>query len=84
MFIVYILRSQVTGKFYKGQTHDLAHRLAEHNAGKNKATAYGAPWVVVWSVEIESRSEAMLLERKLKNITSMARLTRFLEKYGQG
>ena len=77
---VYILYSERCDRYYIGQTSDFAERLARHNAGKEKATAPFAPWIIFWKARKSSRSEAMILEKKLKNL-SRDRLKRFMEKY---
>ena len=64
---VYILQSAKTGKFYCGHTADLDDRLHRHNSGQGKSTAHGAPWNLVWSFETTDRSEAVLLENKIKS-----------------
>ena len=68
MFYVYILQSEITKQFYKGQTDDLQRRLKEHNNGEEKSTAPFCPWVLVWHTSVETRSKAVILEKKLKNI----------------
>jgi putative endonuclease len=65
-FRVYILRSKLTGKFYTGQTNDLADRILRHNSGSESYTSSGVPWELVWSEMVESRSLAVALERKIK------------------
>ncbi|MDD3723564.1 MAG: GIY-YIG nuclease family protein, partial [Lutibacter sp.] len=35
---VYILQSELTGKYYCGQTQNLQHRLLRHNNGLEKYT----------------------------------------------
>ena len=77
---VYILYSKSLKQFYKGQTNDLSDRLARHNAGYELATEPGRPWLLMWSVEKASRSEAVVLESKLKNL-SADRLIKFMMKY---
>ncbi len=57
--------------------------MSRHNAGYEKYTASGCPWELVWSTEKSTRSEALLLERKLKNLNS-ERLRAFIEKYDGG
>jgi putative endonuclease len=81
MYYVYILQSTVNKKFYKGQTDDLERRLKEHNNMEEKSTAPYAPWIVLWSIRVSSRSEALILERKLKNITSRERILEFIKKH---
>ena len=83
LFDVYILYSDFSGKFYKGQTSDLDDRIIRHNAGYEKSTASGRPWKLVWSRNLNSRREALQLERKLKNL-SRRRLIQFMTKYASG
>jgi putative endonuclease len=66
MFIVDMLYSRSLGKHYVGQTSDLNSRLQRHNAGLVKSTKSGVPWEVKCSFEVASRSEAVLLEQRIK------------------
>jgi putative endonuclease len=79
-FFVYIIYSNSINAFYKGQTSNLEERLFRHNKGWEKATKHGAPWELVWSTVKKTRSEALLLERKLKNL-SRERTIQFINKY---
>jgi putative endonuclease len=81
MYYVYILQSELNGSYYKGQTNNLARRLAEHNNGEEVATSRYRPWKLVWFATKNSLSEAIILERKLKNITSRDRMEAFIKKY---
>jgi putative endonuclease len=63
---VYILQSEKTGRYYCGQTQDLSHRLVRHNHGLEKATKNGTPWKIVHFIEVDSRSEAVRIETKIK------------------
>ncbi|HAC25531.1 MAG TPA: excinuclease ABC subunit C [Cytophagales bacterium] len=65
-FIVYILFSERTKRYYSGQTQDLENRLNEHNRGETSSLKSGIPWTLVWSYSCASRSEAMQLEKKIK------------------
>jgi putative endonuclease len=66
LFVVYILLSESTGKYYTGQTHDLMNRLSEHNSGETKSVKNGIPWKLVWSKGMSTRGEAIMLETKIK------------------
>jgi putative endonuclease len=79
-FSVYILYSRSTQNFYKGQTQNLSERLKRHNAGWENFTREGRPWILLWSAQKSTRSEAMVLEGKIKNL-SRKRLIRFMLKY---
>jgi putative endonuclease len=78
MFTVYILYSERTQKHYTGQTQDFANRLMEHNSGETKSISGGIPWVLVWKLQVDTRSEAVRLEKKIK----MYGAKRFLEIIG--
>jgi putative endonuclease len=64
---VYIIYSKSLDRFYVGQTANIDDRLTEHNAGKGKFTSKGAPWILIHFFETVTRSEAMLLEKKIKS-----------------
>ncbi|MBA4304286.1 MAG: excinuclease ABC subunit C [Sphingobacteriaceae bacterium] len=79
-FYTYILYSSKWQRFYKGSCADVQIRLARHNSGGENATAAGRPWRLIWFTTKESRSEAVKLELKLKNLSAI-RLIQFIEKY---
>ena len=67
MYHVYILWSDQGRRFYVGLSQDIAHRLAQHNAGDSRWTArFAGSWRVVWSQACASLTEARALESKLK------------------
>ena len=80
MYYVYILYSENHNRFYIGQTNDISNRLFRHNSGFEKSTAPYKPWTLVGSIEKHSRSEAMILEKKLKNLNSED-LKKFITKH---
>ena len=79
-FFVYILQSQVNYSFYKGSTDDLLRRFAEHNDEKEKSTSRYCPWNLVWYTIKPDRPQAVILERKLKNL-SVRKTIEFIKKY---
>lgn len=79
-YTVYINYSEKFDKYYIGQTENIESRLLLHNSGLVKSTSPYIPWVNVLLIEKSSRSEAMLLEKKLKNLNRV-RLIAFIEKY---
>ncbi len=83
MYIVYILYSASTDTYYKGITSNLTDRLYRHNHGFEKATQSGVPWKLIWTTTKESRGEAQILEKKLKNL-SRKRLLDLISKYKDG
>jgi len=68
MFYTYILQSESTNKLYIGQTNNLESRINKHNNNKNFTTKNKGPWKLIFSKEFDSRSEAMIFEKKLKMI----------------
>jgi len=81
MFYVYVLFSQTAARYYIGQTEDLIDRLNRHNSGYEFSTSPYRPWLLVCVIEKKTRSEAVILERKLKNLNSED-LNKFIKKYG--
>jgi len=63
---VYILYSDKRSRYYVGQTANIDNRLERHNLGFVPSTKSGTPWKLVLQIEVLSRSEAMILEKKIK------------------
>jgi putative endonuclease len=82
-FYVYILYSSSTDSFYKGQTRDIVDRLRRHNHGYEKATKNGIPWSLLWCTKKLTRSESVILEKKLKNF-SKKRIKEFILRHPEG
>ena len=76
-FTVYILFSERTNRFYIGQTQNLEKRLLSHNSGYNRSTKAGIPWIIFAYIHLTSRSEAMITERKIKNLKSRNRIIEY-------
>ena len=81
-YFVYILHSVKFDRYYIGQTQDMQVRISRHNKGLESFTKPFAPWEIKCVIEKESRSEAMALEKKLKNL-NRDRLLKFIEKYSK-
>ena len=64
---VYILQSLKDGKFYIGETHDVAARLLFHNSGKQRSTKNRIPFIVVLIEQFENRKDALAREKQIKN-----------------
>jgi len=86
MFYVYILYSTSAGIYYIGHTDDPERRLFEHNNNPNKTfTSKYRPWNMVFKHPIsERRSEALKIERYLKNRKSKELLNRLIENQSDG
>jgi putative endonuclease len=68
MFFVYVLQSQRDKKFYIGQTRYLPDRLEKHSTGRVPATKRRIPLSLIYSEELQTRSEAVQRERFLKSL----------------
>ncbi len=66
MYTVYIIFSKSYLKCYTGQTDDLENRLNRHNSGLSLSTKSGKPWELIYQIQLSTRSEAMILEQKIK------------------
>ena len=64
--VVYILHSDSIQEYYVGISQDLVDRLKRHNSGRSKATKKGVPWEVIRIIHCTTRSEAVILEKKIK------------------
>jgi len=75
---VYVLTSETRGTTYVGCTNDLVRRLKQHNgelSGGGKYTRIGRPWVLAKTYgPVAGRSEAQVLEHKIKKLRGRARL----------
>ena len=78
-YIVYIIRSD-QGYTYIGQTKNIADRLNRHNTNRSTSTKNKGRWGLVISYACNTRSEAMKLERKLKNLKSSEEAIKYLER----
>jgi putative endonuclease len=67
MYYVYVIRSEVDGRLYKGMTKNLDNRIKEHNFGKTKSTKGYLPWTLVYQEAIDTRIEARIREKFLKS-----------------
>ncbi len=68
MFTVYVLKSLKNNKRYVGYTSKSgAVRLAEHNSGTNKFTRHNKPFVLTYSEEFDTKTEALIREKFLKS-----------------
>jgi len=67
VYIVYILQSVKTGRFYIGSTGDVEKRLEEHNSCQVRSTKAYVPWRLAWTEVQETRTDALKRERLIKS-----------------
>ena len=80
-YTLYILKSLSTDRLYIGQTNNFARRLKQHQDNRSYSTKGRGPWEVFKTIQLESRSEAMKLEAKLKKMKNPARIIAFVERH---
>ena len=78
-YFVYILFSEKLRKYYTGQTQNLSDRIRLHNNGYETFTSKGVPWELFFYLEVETRSAAIKLEKKIKNFKSQQLIKEFIE-----
>ena len=64
---VYVIRSDVDGRLYKGMTQDVKSRLEIHNRGKVSSTKAYLPWRLVYTEDCKDSTEAREREKFLKS-----------------
>lgn len=66
-YYVYILQSLKDHKYYIGSTSDVKKRLLFHNNGFQRSTRHRTPFVLVYTEELTTKSEALLREKQIKS-----------------
>jgi len=66
MHFVYIIQSQIDNTYYKGYSTNPIERLKFHNLGLSTYTSKKMPWQLVAIFEFETKSEALVKEKKIK------------------
>ncbi len=75
MWYVYIVRCEKDDSLYTGITNDLDKRIAKHNAGTGaKYTKGRRPVKLVKSITVETKSKALKLEYKIKQLSREEKL----------
>ena len=78
-FKLYILFSEIKGKYYIGHTgEELTERLRKHNSNHHGFTGGIGDWMVVYSEEFHSKSEAYKRELEIKNWKSRKRIEKLI------
>ncbi len=79
---VYVLRSELRGRFYVGSTNDLQRRLFEHEAGQESATKGFLPISLVSFKKFDTLIEARREERKIKAMKSRKYIENLIKNWG--
>lgn len=78
MFYVYILELS-SCKYYIGQTKDVALRIIRHQTGQVSSTKGFRPVKLIYSEELNTRSDAMKREKYLKSLKSHKALQEIID-----
>jgi putative endonuclease len=70
MPFTYILYAKKINKYYIGACIDLKRRLYEHNIGHSKFTSTGTPWILKYTEEFVTLTEAKKREAAIKKMKS--------------
>jgi predicted GIY-YIG superfamily endonuclease len=65
VYRVYVIQN-LEGRFYVGISEDVEARLNQHNEGISKWTKGRGPWVLRWTSEALSLTDARKMENLLK------------------
>jgi putative endonuclease len=80
---VYIIKNP-SGKHYIGETENLERRLHEHNKDNGHFTGNNGSWELVIYSTCQSKSEAVQLEKKLKNFKNSKYVIKYLSELHDG
>lgn len=83
MHYVYILWSNKLKKVYIGETADVLSRLHQHNAGLQRYTKKGVPWIFVAYIPFQTASEARKEEWRLKRAKNRDYLRWYIQEFGK-
>ena len=85
MHWIYILYSKKIDKFYIGSSADVDKRLAFHNSDYNKIwSKRGQPWEIVFRHKFQSKKEALMAEKFIKNQKSRTFIQKLIEEGWKG
>ena len=70
MFKLYILRNELTDRYYIGSTNNIERRLRQHKAGLTRTTNALKTYELVYTEDFSTLLEARTREKKLKSYKS--------------
>lgn len=79
-YSVYVLHNPIIKKLYIGYSSSVSNRLVQHQRGKSQFTSQNENWQLLFEKKCDSKSEAISLERKLKNWKNSQRILSWIER----
>ena len=80
MFKIYIIYSASLDRYYVGSTGNIEDRMFRHNNSGSKSTKSASDWVLVYSEDFETRSEAVQRELEIKGKKSRKYIERLAKR----
>jgi putative endonuclease len=84
LFYVYVLQSELDGKFYTGFTNDLKQRFKKHQKGLVPSTKHRLPLKLIYYEACLNQSDATNREKYLKTYHGKAFIRKRLKSYLTG
>ena len=79
-YFVYILYSSGYDRYYIGHTNNILRRVEEHNTNSRMTYTHKyKPWELSTYYELESRNDAMKIEKYIKRMKSRKVLERLIQ-----
>lgn len=78
MFYLYILFSEKLNKYYVGYTANIQDRLYKHNNKHHGFSNSVNDWILKYSEEYQSKSEAMKREKEIKKWKSRVKIEKLI------
>lgn len=72
MFYTYILKNDITNRYYVGYTPDLKNRLHKHLSGQVFSTKSNQSYHLEWYCAFHTRDQAIAFEKYLKTGSGIA------------
>jgi len=81
MHFVYIIYSAEYDKYYIGESVNPAERTEQHKTGfyKNASTSFAKDWELKLILNLNNRSEALLVEKHIKSMKSKVFIRNLIE-----
>jgi len=76
MYFVYVMKSKINGRLYKGITGNIEKRLKDHNSGKTRTTRKWKPYELVYFEAASDRATARKREKYFKTVSGSRYLKR--------
>ena len=67
---IYVLKNELTDRYYIGSTNNIERRLVEHKKGKTRTTRLLETYILVYKEEFKTIEEARQREANLKSYKS--------------